>query len=105
FQVNACTQANCSGGGLFAEAALALTTTTFDGNRALGDGGGAFADGDAALAQAVFQNNACTQVGCRGGGLHATRGLTLTGTQFLTNTALAGGGGAFGKVGAVDRVI
>jgi predicted outer membrane repeat protein len=104
FQINACTQANCSGGGLYAQAALTVTATTFDGNSALSDGGGAYAGGDAALAQGVFQNNTCTQAGCRGGGLHAVQGLVLTGTQFLTNTARDGGGGVFGNVGAADRV-
>jgi predicted outer membrane repeat protein len=104
FQVNACTQANCSGGGLYAQETLSLTATSFDGNSAFGDGGGAYAGGDAALAGGLFQNNACTQDGCRGGGLHAVQGLSLSGTQFLTNTARAGGGGAFGNAGAADRV-
>ena len=104
FQANACTQTNCFGGGLYAQSALSVTTTSFNGNTAHDDGGGVWAGGDAVVDNGLFQNNACTQDNCRGGGLNAVQGLTLTGTQFLTNTARAGAGGAFGNVGAADRV-
>jgi hypothetical protein len=104
FQNNACTQTNCFGGGLYAQDKLSVNTTSFNGNSARDDGGGVWAGDDAALMNGVFQNNTCSQDGCRGGGLAAVQGLVLTGTQFLANTARAGAGGAFDNGGAAAVV-
>jgi uncharacterized repeat protein (TIGR01451 family) len=85
------------GGGLFSGGGIQLRMTNSQvlSNTALGMGGGAFAGGPAALTGGLFQNNECTQVDCLGGGLYANDGLTLTGTQFISNSARSHGGGAY----------
>ena len=70
-----------------------LTGTQFISNTASANGGGAAAYGAAVtLNGGLFQNNAST--GGMSGGLYAASTLALTGTQFISNTASANGGGA-----------
>ena len=80
------------GGGLYANASLVLSGTQFIGNAAPeGDGGGAYVEASTTLNSGLFQNNFAYD----GGGLYLDTGsLTLTNTQFLSNTAVEEGGGA-----------
>lgn len=81
------------GGGLTTQSTLVLTGTQFLSNTASSGGGGAVASGAASLNGGRFQNNRVISPTGLGGGLIAGA-LTLTGTQFLSNTAGGGGGGA-----------
>ena len=88
---------NSAGGGLYANTTLTLTGVQFLSNTAISSGGGAyiggaFVSGAAQLTNGLFQNNSTNN---SGGGLNANSTLTLTGTQFLSNTAQGFGGGAF----------
>jgi predicted outer membrane repeat protein len=79
------------GGGIYANATLALTGTRVVNNMALAGGwaGGAYVGATASLNGAVFQGNTSAS---RGGGLYVDDALTLTDTQFISNTANEGGG-------------
>jgi predicted outer membrane repeat protein len=81
---------NTQGGGLYVGSTLTLTGTQFVSNTATGNGGGARADGATTLNGGLFQNN--RSANSTGGGLYAGSTLTLTGTQFLGNTGMQGGG-------------
>ncbi len=96
FQGNACADTGCLGGGLFTNSALTANGTHFITNTARAEGGGVFANLAAQATGALFERNACTQNGCRGGGLFAGGALTLTNTAVLSNTARSDGGGAYG---------
>lgn len=79
------------GGGVYANDTLAVTATRVVSNTALRGGwaGGAYVGAAASLNGAVFQANTSA---ARGGGLYVEDVLTLTDTQFISNTALEGGG-------------
>ena len=79
------------GAGLYANSTLALTGTRVESNTALAGGwaGGAYVGTTASLNGAVFQGNTSA---ARGGGLYVEGELTLTDTQFISNTANEGGG-------------
>lgn len=79
------------GAGLYANSTLALTGTRVVSNTALAGGwaGGAYVGTTASLNGAVFQGNTSA---ARGGGLYVEDALTLIDTQFISNTALEGGG-------------
>jgi fibronectin-binding autotransporter adhesin len=94
FQGNRCTQADCQGGGLFANTTLSITDTQFISNTSVGHAGGAWVQGDAQVTGGRFERNACSEPGCQGGGLNVS-GLTLSGTQFISNTSTDQGGGAW----------
>jgi len=81
------------GGGLYTSGVLTLTAVNVLSNTASSGGGGVYAN-NAVLSGGLFQNNACTNSPCYGGGLYAGSTLALTGTQFLSNTATQDGGGA-----------
>ncbi|MEP7356157.1 MAG: hypothetical protein ABI847_02830, partial [Anaerolineales bacterium] len=95
FQTNLCRTGNCQGGGFFGNGSLLLTGTRFLSNTAPGGGGGAATVGPAALTNGLFQNNSCSASSCWGGGLLGGSIVSLTGTQFLNNTAQQRGGGAY----------
>ncbi len=60
------------------------------------DGGGIRAVGaTVAISNSRVFSNSVTGAGSRGGGLYTDQGLTLTNTQFLSNTATNHGGGLF----------
>lgn len=83
------------GGGLYANTTLLLTGAQFLGNKATsgsGNGGGAVAGSTATVHDGLFQSNTAGQ---SGGGLYAYTTLSLSGTQFLSNTATLHGGGAY----------
>jgi predicted outer membrane repeat protein len=92
FQAN--NSANGAGGGLYTFNTLALTDTAFISNTAGNGGGGAAASGAATVSGGLFAGNQCAAAFCFGGGLYASS-ATLTGTQFLSNTAADLGGGLF----------
>jgi hypothetical protein len=92
------------GGGLYAAGSLTLSHVHFINNTCTSSfcgGGGAAVAGMATVQNAVFWRNACTQTFCFGGGLWAESDLALTNTSFISNTAVAAGGGAF-VVGAAN---
>ena len=74
---------------------MALSGTEFISNTSYDQGGGVYAGGAAVLTNGLFERNACTDVGCTGGGLYTGDTLTLSGTEFISNTSLADGGGAY----------
>jgi hypothetical protein len=81
------------GGGLMVYGPLTLTGTEFISNTAAGwGGGGAYFLGKATVQGGRFENNQATSKDGSGGGLYSEMGLTLTGTQFINNTARWGGG-------------
>jgi predicted outer membrane repeat protein len=93
FQDNSCpTVDSCHGGGLYAGGELSMTGTQFLSNTTTSRGGGAVAVGEAIIEHVLFQGNACSQNGCRGGGLYANADLTLTSSRFIANGASSGGG-------------
>jgi hypothetical protein len=76
-------------GALFANStAVTVTGTRFDFNRARGHGGAICNINSLVLDGAVFESNRASL----GGGLHTVSPMTMTNSQFLTNTAGDGGG-------------
>lgn len=71
---------------------LTLTNVSVLSNTATGSGGGVHAIEPVVLNGGRFENNTCTGVGCFGGGLFVTNTLTITGTEFISNTAYFSGG-------------
>jgi fibronectin-binding autotransporter adhesin len=90
-----------SGGALAADRA-ALTNTVFLSNTAQSEGGGAiFFNSGPVIAGGLFQNNACIDpAGCAGGALYVEGSVTLTDTEFLSNTSQFAGG-AINTVGTI----
>jgi hypothetical protein len=95
FQGNKCTSGGCQGGGLYVNNSLTLTGTEFINNTSTSDGGGAYTLANAVLTNGSFQGNKCTDNPCHGGGLLANGALTMTGTNFISNTSTSDGGGAY----------
>ncbi len=117
FQGNSCLDLTCFGGGLYTSGTLTLSGTHFIGNIAsppisldtsaarsishrearptapTTGGAGAAANDAVTLTAGLFQDNRCFN-GCFGGGLFARNTLLLSGTQFISNLAVSGGGGA-----------
>ena len=82
-------QSSDGGGGLWVVNSLVLTDTQFIHNTSA-VGGGAFAF-RATVSNSRFERNQCTANNCDGGALHVSDALTLTGTDFVSNTAIDGG--------------
>jgi len=84
------------GGGVYVQGWLTLVDTEVISNSATGfgaDGGGAYVEFDATLSDGLFQDNYANK---DGGGLYLYNGnLSMTGTQFISNTAGHYGGGAY----------
>jgi hypothetical protein len=87
------------GGGLYAAGAspVALADTEFIGNISREHGGGAYFGAAVTLQGGLFQNNRCREEFCLGAGLAADSTVTLTSTQFVSNSS-AGHGGGLGLV-------
>lgn len=100
FQGNTCTETGCLGGGLFTDVALTVTGTQFIDNSSQASGGGVRAGDSVTVTNGRFERNTCAENGCEGGGLYANGALTLTGTDFITNSSRSDGGGAW-ATGAV----
>ncbi len=94
FQNNRCTEGGCFGGALYANDSLMLTGTQFLSNTSRGQGGALFANLPATLTTVVFRNNQCTQAGCYGGGVYGLASLSLSATQFISNSSTSSGGAA-----------
>lgn len=75
------------------ELPLTLTDTQFISNTAGEFGGGAFVFGPARISGGLFERNRCNGFNCAGGG-SISRGLTVSGTQYISNTSQGKGGGA-----------
>lgn len=95
FQNNACAAANCDGGGAYISNTLSVVGTTFISNTAVRHGGAVYAADAVTLNGGLFQDNHCTDNSCYGAGLYANGPFALTGTQFLSNVAVLGGGAMF----------
>jgi hypothetical protein len=99
FENNHSTGDFANGGGLYASASLSLTNTQFISNSAPNSGGGAYSgafNGAVNVADSRFENNRVTSDSGNGGGLYASGSLpSLTGTQFISNSAPNSGGGAY----------
>ncbi len=87
------TASNRAGGAYFFDAAT-MTNTNFIGNVGTSRGGGVYISAAANMVGGFIQANQCTAT-CLGGGLFTAGTLSLTGTQFLSNTTDAQGGGAY----------
>lgn len=92
FQENHSTGQYGKGGGVWAGTNLIITSTQFLSNTTVAGGGGAGGDSAVTVADSLFQGNSCSDINCKGGGVDTVSG-TITGTQFINNTALAAGGG------------
>jgi predicted outer membrane repeat protein len=86
---------NGVGGGLYNLGMTTISSTSFLSNTAWYWGGALVSSGDLLVSGGLFQANRCTDLLCDGGGLYGFSQATLTGTQFLGNTAQYLGGGAF----------
>ena len=87
-------QATINGGGL-AVRKLNLHATDFINNITEWNGGGAFALSTTTIIGGRFERNRCTEIAvfdCTGGGLVTWDTLYLTGTKFIENEAVLGGG-------------
>ncbi len=86
-------QGSGNGGGLYVLQTLTLTGTEFISNTANGSGGGgAYVFGSTQIAAGRFENN--QSVNGAGGGVLTGGQLTLTDTDFISNSAHLDGGGA-----------
>ena len=84
-----------TGGGLYANGPLALTNSYFISDTSNSNGGGVGAGGAAVVTGGRFERDTCTTGGCEGGALFGFHSLTVSGTQFISNTSLSHGGAAF----------
>ncbi|HIP71094.1 MAG TPA: hypothetical protein EYH05_06830 [Anaerolineae bacterium] len=84
----------CSGGGLATDGPALLVNTVFTGNITRGDGAGLWAFGLVTVTNGRFQNNRAINIGppAIGGGIFTSEPLTISGTQFISNSADVGGG-------------
>ncbi|MCC7361813.1 MAG: hypothetical protein IT317_20185 [Anaerolineales bacterium] len=90
---NLCSDNGCLGGGLSGGNAAYVSGVIYQNNTAQSGGGGAYFPGPAILVASVFQGNACLGLLCPGGAVRAENGLSVTNTQFLSNTSQGKGGG------------
>lgn len=97
-------QNNTKDGGLQAFDTLTITGSQFIGNSKDGLGGGAASNGAMQVDGTLFQNNQCTSDFCYGGGLYATKAVTVTNSHFLGNRAKNGGGGLYHNTGTATVV-
>lgn len=84
------------GGGLYVLERADFTGSQFVGNSAVNTGGGALTSDYAQFTNVLFQENSSTgtELGQGvGGGLRASEGITLTNSQFISNTAVGQSGG------------
>src|SRR5262249_48017249 len=99
FERNTCTNAGCEGAGLAANGLITISGTQFVTNTS-GLAGAAAGFGPIEATNSLFQANSCRDSGCLGAGVYAAGVLTLTHTDFISNTAITAAGGAVG-LGAV----
>jgi uncharacterized repeat protein (TIGR01451 family) len=91
------------GGGLYTNAGLTSTDTTFANNTAQLDGGGAYVGSDSTLEGGSFEGNTSTTGS--GGGIYELSSVAITGTSFLGNQAGSSGGGAYIDLGASSSLV
>jgi len=90
-----------TGGGLFADGPLTLINSDFISDTSTSNGGGLVAGGAAVVTGGRFERDTCTSGGCEGGAVFGFASLTLSGTQFISNTSTSSGGGAYTQGAAV----
>ncbi len=81
-----------AGGGIRSLGTLTLTNVAVLSNTTPVRGGGVFVDGESWIVNGRFENNRA--LGGTGGGLQSNGRALVTGTQFISNTSTAQGGGA-----------
>ncbi|MCB0037439.1 MAG: hypothetical protein KDE51_25585, partial [Anaerolineales bacterium] len=87
-------------GGLYIQGNVTVDRSTFLGNimngfhTDMGGGGGVKSDGYVTVTNSLFQENSCVN-GCYGGSIYAKKGLTISNTEFISNSAEHFGGAAF----------
>lgn len=91
------TSAHNWGGGIFANTSAVLTATDVISNLSMYAGGGLASYGSVTVTGGRFERNLATNSGWGGGLYMAGPVLTISGTQFLSNTATATGGGTVGN--------
>ncbi len=79
-----------TGGAVYAQDAAAVQSSQFINNTATGGGGAIFSFGAITTTDSLFQNNETTNG--PGGGLLSSGSAHISATEFLSNTALEGGG-------------
>ena len=89
--------ANNWGGGVFANTSAVLTNTELISNTSMYAGGGLASYGAVSITGGRFERNLSTNGGWGGGLYTAGPVLSISGTQFLSNTATAVGGGSVGN--------
>jgi predicted outer membrane repeat protein len=93
------------GGGLFTWDVLVLSGTQFISNTAR-QGGGLYARGPAIMMDSRFERNRSTGIlFSSGGGMVAGGSLSMTGTQFISNTAVFDGGGLYFYASGDARIV
>ena len=94
FSDNDCT-GFCSGAGIWSDSVLTLTDTLFEGNTSAFNGGAAASVTHAEVRGGLFENNTSNASGYGGGGMVVFGTATLSGTQFISNSAYTYGGGLY----------
>jgi len=84
-----------TGGGLFALADANLTGVQFSDNTSQLDGGCLEAKNPLTITDSLFWGNKTQGIGQVGGGVRALSATSMSGTSFLNNSAVGGGGGAY----------
>lgn len=84
-----------AGAGIHTTSDLILTNVNLLSNTAALDGGAVFVGGSAQVINSRFENNQCTTSTCRGGALWVALPLTVSDTDFISNTAHDNSGAVF----------
>ncbi len=88
-------KATGAGAGIRSTSELILTNVNLLSNTSTLDGGAVFAGSTVQLTNNRFQNNQCTSLTCRGGGLFVALTLNVSDTNFISNTAQDNGGAIY----------
>ncbi|MFN8595362.1 MAG: choice-of-anchor Q domain-containing protein [Anaerolineae bacterium] len=84
-----------AGAGLRSTSDVILTNVNLLSNTATLDGGAVFVGGTAQVTHSRFENNQCMASTCRGGALWVALPLTISDTDFISNTAHDNSGAVF----------
>jgi hypothetical protein len=106
---NGATDANSSGGGVYTEGPLTITTSTIDGNNAGDEGGGISLEGASSsldMTGSMVSNNSINASNGAGGGISSLTGVvTIVDSTVSGNTATAPGGDGGGISSNADLTL